>query len=68
MQPKILQVELSHLLLLPCPPSLLQLKFMRTQVAAGEAVGVLAAQSVGECHTKECHPCSLLPTSAVPAS
>ena len=49
MQPKILQVELSHLLLLPCPPSLLQLKFMRTQVAAGEAVGVLAAQSVGEC-------------------
>ena len=50
MQPKILQVELSqHLLLLPRPSSLLQLKFMRTQVAAGEAVGVLAAQSVGEC-------------------
>lgn len=27
---------------------LMQLKFMRCQVAAGEAVGVLAAQSVGE--------------------
>ena len=27
---------------------LMQLKFMRTQVAAGEAVGVLAAQSVGK--------------------